>query len=78
MLTFALEEPSLAPRRHREEPSPNCPFYGRFLFRSSHPAGSVPFVLIAARDNQCGLIYDRNEVCAMDIPGRRWNGGGVR
>jgi hypothetical protein len=69
MFTSVLEEPCLELRPNSHKPSPNCPFYGRFLFRSAHPSGGVPFVLIAARDNQCALAYDRNEACAMDVPG---------
>ena len=45
---------------------PNCPFYGFAMFRSMARDG-YPFVLIATKGNQCGLMQDRHTPCYMEI-----------
>ena len=44
---------------------PNCPFYGRAMYRSGAPGNRLPFVLLDTHSAQCGLLTDRVTLCYM-------------
>ena len=47
--------------------APNCPFYGRHLYRSNSLIVDPPFLLLATGGNQCGLVTKSHSPCRMEM-----------
>jgi hypothetical protein len=51
----------------------NCPFYGRYMFVPGMvKPGTLPFILLKQKDNQCGLVIGEWAPCMYEPDQADW------